>query len=55
MATPGQATSAITGDMVVRIARQHVGDRYVLGVLVPKNNPNWKGPWDLLLAVYVLL
>lgn len=46
MATPGPTMSPITGDMVVQIARQHVGERYVLGVLVPKNNPNWKGPWD---------
>lgn len=46
MASPRPTTPAITGDTIVQIARQHVGDRYVLGVLVPKNNPNWKGPWD---------
>jgi hypothetical protein len=30
---------------MVRLARQHVGQRYE-NVLVPKNNPNWQGPWD---------
>ena len=46
MGTPGPAVSPITGDLIVQIAKRHVGDRYVLGVLVPKNNSNWKGPWD---------
>src|SRR6266446_8927236 len=24
----------------------HVGEKYVLGALAPKNNPDWIGPWD---------
>jgi hypothetical protein len=35
-----------TGEKLLQIARAHVGERYVFGVRVPKNNPNWKGPWD---------
>jgi hypothetical protein len=35
-----------TGQGVLQLARKHVGERYVLGVLAPKNNSNWKGPWD---------
>jgi murein L,D-transpeptidase YcbB/YkuD len=27
------------------LARQHIGEAYV-NVQVPKNNPNWHGPWD---------
>jgi murein L,D-transpeptidase YcbB/YkuD len=34
-----------TGREILAIARRHVGERYV-NVLVPKNNPSWKGPWD---------
>lgn len=26
--------------------KPHVGESYVLGILVPKDNPNWPGPWD---------
>jgi hypothetical protein len=35
-----------TGEKVLELGRQHVGEKYLFGVLVPKNNPNWKGPWD---------
>jgi N-acetylmuramoyl-L-alanine amidase len=35
-----------TGDEVVSLAQEHVGERYVFGVVVPKENPNWSGPWD---------
>src|SRR5438067_9889478 len=35
-----------TGSDLVAIASRHVGERYVFGVLVPKDNPSWKGPWD---------
>ena len=38
--------SPITGQDIFQLARQRVGERYVLGVLVPKDNSNWKGPWD---------
>lgn len=34
-----------TGKGMVELALKHVGERYV-NVLVPKNNANWKGPWD---------
>jgi hypothetical protein len=35
-----------TGDRIFDIARRHVGERYVLGAFVPKDNSNWHGPWD---------
>ncbi len=35
-----------TGRNIVKLARKHVGEKYVLGALAPKNNPNWMGPWD---------
>jgi hypothetical protein len=34
------------GEHLVEIARPHIGERYVLGSLVPKHDPNWRGPWD---------
>ena len=34
-----------TGHGMLKLARQHIGEKYE-NVLVPKNNPNWKGPWD---------
>jgi len=39
-------TPPATGETVVQRARAHVGQKYVFGVLVPKDNPNWMGPWD---------
>lgn len=39
-------SSSPTGEQVLEAARRHQGERYVLGVSVPKNNPSWKGPWD---------
>jgi hypothetical protein len=30
---------------MLELARQHIGGEYE-NVLVPKNNPNWRGPWD---------
>jgi N-acetylmuramoyl-L-alanine amidase len=35
-----------TGDDVVQVAATRVGEQYILGAKVPKNNPDWKGPWD---------
>jgi N-acetylmuramoyl-L-alanine amidase len=35
-----------TGEDVLHIANQHVGEKYVLGAFVPKDNNSWKGPWD---------
>jgi hypothetical protein len=43
------ATSApliATGQSVLQLAKRHVGEKYVLGVLAPKDNSAWKGPWD---------
>jgi N-acetylmuramoyl-L-alanine amidase len=34
-----------TGSAMLELARGHVGEAYE-NVLVPKNNPNWHGPWD---------
>jgi N-acetylmuramoyl-L-alanine amidase len=35
-----------TGDQLLALAAQHVGDKYFLGVQVPKDNASWTGPWD---------
>lgn len=35
-----------TGERILQLARSHLGENYSLGVLVPKDNPNWSGPWD---------
>ena len=35
-----------TARALLRLARAHIGEQYVLGALVPKNNPEWRGPWD---------
>jgi len=35
-----------TGADLVTLASQHLGQAYVLGVIVPKDDPNWRGPWD---------
>lgn len=35
-----------TGEKILRLARKHVGEKYVFGALAPKNNPHWTGPWD---------
>ncbi len=34
-----------TGEGMVARALDHVGEKYV-NVLVPKDNANWRGPWD---------
>lgn len=31
---------------LLRLARAHLGERYVLGAKVPKSNAEWRGPWD---------
>jgi hypothetical protein len=36
----------VEGAHLLRAARRHLGERYQLGVLVPKDNANWRGPWD---------
>lgn len=35
-----------TGERIVKAALEHLGERYVLGVMAPKNDPSWDGPWD---------
>jgi N-acetylmuramoyl-L-alanine amidase len=35
-----------TGQDLLNKAALHLNEKYHLGVLVPKNNPNWRGPWD---------
>ena len=35
-----------TGQDILKLARRHVGERYVWGSIAPKNNPRWTGPWD---------
>lgn len=35
-----------TGQQVLDLAAQHLGERYVLGAFAPKDNAAWKGPWD---------
>jgi hypothetical protein len=34
------------GEQLVDLAATRVGDQYILGSSVPKNNPSWHGPWD---------
>nr|WP_166180983.1 peptidoglycan-binding domain-containing protein [Altererythrobacter segetis] len=34
-----------TGVQMLELARSRIDQRYV-NVCVPKNNPNWQGPWD---------
>lgn len=36
----------MTGDQILQLAKTHVGEKYILGTLVPKNDPDYKGPWD---------
>ena len=36
---------AITGTDLLQLAETRLGEKYV-NVLVPKDNPNWHGPWD---------
>jgi cell wall-associated NlpC family hydrolase len=31
---------------LIRLARRHLGEPYILGAKVPKNNASWRGPWD---------
>jgi hypothetical protein len=36
----------MNGEKVLQIATLRIGDEYLLGVMVPKDNSNWSGPWD---------
>lgn len=35
-----------TGNDILKLAAKHLGEPYVLGVVAPKKNPSWNGPWD---------
>lgn len=35
-----------TGDELLALAAQHVGETYILGARAPKDNAGWIGPWD---------
>jgi hypothetical protein len=41
----GEACIMPTGRGMLDLARRHIDDKYE-NVLVPKDNPNWRGPWD---------
>ncbi|MEJ2432211.1 MAG: peptidoglycan-binding protein [Pseudolabrys sp.] len=34
------------GSDLVRLAETRIGEKYVWGANAPKDDPNWKGPWD---------
>ncbi len=34
------------GNDLLQLALNHVGEKYQLGIEVPKDNANWSGPWD---------
>jgi N-acetylmuramoyl-L-alanine amidase len=36
----------VNGSDVLALASLHLGEPYRLGAFAPKDNPNWKGPWD---------
>lgn len=36
----------MSGSKIVEIAIPHIGEKYVLGALVPKDYPKYSGPWD---------
>jgi len=36
----------MTGDDIVILGDKHVGEPYALGALVPKDDADYKGPWD---------
>lgn len=35
-----------TGEQILALAKQHLGERYIFGAKAPKNNSAWRGPWD---------
>jgi hypothetical protein len=36
----------VTGQDLVALGNKHLNEAYVLGAFAPKDNPNWRGPWD---------
>ena len=43
---PPSLIDGATGDRVVEIAKEHIGEDYVFGARAPLNNADWTGPWD---------
>lgn len=41
----GLSAPPATGEQLLQLARQHVGEKYDLSAKVPKNNANYKGAW----------
>ncbi len=37
---------ASNGQAIIDLGRTRIGQKYVFGVTVPLDNPDWKGPWD---------
>ncbi len=35
-----------TGKDILNIAKLHIGQQHIFGAFVPKNNADWKGPWN---------
>ena len=46
MSSAAIATLQATGEQIVQLASRHLGEEYVLGVSVAKDNSNWTGPWN---------
>lgn len=36
----------MTGTELLTLGNEHVGEPYILGAQVPKDDAGWKGPWD---------
>ena len=36
----------MTGSEILNLGNKHIGEPYIFGSPVPKNNISWKGPWD---------
>ena len=35
-----------TGQDILTLAKQHIGQQHIFGAFIPKNNGDWKGPWN---------
>jgi len=35
-----------TGKDILSIANLHIGQQHIFGTFIPKNNSDWKGPWN---------
>jgi hypothetical protein len=46
MVSPATTLIKGTGQEIVDLARAHIGEAYIFGAAVPKDNPSWRGPWD---------